>query len=226
MHAVPKLKSKLTSASFSSKSMMTVSKCNSTQLEIYMQYRISISSFHDIFVGVGICYKDLRDVAGEWNSTSKRENGSSHGFRGEALAATRTLSSMTITSKTGDCRSTYLKSFLKNEDNAGDDCSEITLSSTAIARSGTKVKVWHLFEGLPARRKAMRPNTEMIRVKEFVQRMSILYHDVDWLLIDERTGKTIMKLEVRPSVSARFSVFHGQQIQHKMKVTLPLHFLF
>jgi DNA mismatch repair ATPase MutL len=125
---------------------------------------------------------------------------------------------MTVTSKTRDCRSTYVKSFLKNEDNSGDCCSEINLSSTAIARSGTKVKVWHLFEGLPARRKAMRPNTEMIRVKDFVQRMSILYHDVDWLLVDERTGKTIMKLEVRPSVSARFSVFHGQQIQHKMKV--------
>lgn len=128
------------------------------------------------------------------------------------------LSSMTVTSKTGDCRSTYVKSFLTNEDNAEESYSEINLSSTAIARSGTKVKVWHLFEGLPARRKAMRPNTEMIRLKEFVQRMSILYHDVDWLLVDERTGSIIMKLEVRPSVSARFSVFHGQQIQQKMKV--------
>lgn len=171
-----------------------------------------------IFVGVGICYKDLRDVAGEWNSTSKHENGSSHGFRGEALAATRILSSMTVTSKTGDCRSTYVKSFIKNEDNAGELCSEVNLSSSVIARSGTRVKVWHLFEGLPARRKAMRPNTEMIRVKEFVQRLSILYHDVDWLLVDERTGKIIMKLDVRPSVSARFSVFHGLQIQQKMKV--------
>lgn len=111
-----------------------------------------------------------------------------------------------------------MKSFLKNEGNATESSCEICLSSSAIVQSGTKVKVWHLFEGLPARRKAMKPNTEMIRVKEFVQRMSILYHDVDWLLVDERVGKILMKLEPRPSVSARFSVFHGQQIQHKMKV--------
>ena len=153
----------------------------------------------------------MRDKSGEWNATSKYENGLSHGFRGEALAATRMLSSMTLTSKTVDCRSTYVKSF---------EHDKLTLkaATTGIIGSGTIVSVMQLFDRLPARRKSMRPNVELLRVKEFVQRMSILYHDVAWVLIDDSTGKIVMKLKPQASVSARFSAFHGQQIQLKMKV--------
>lgn len=181
------------------------------------------SDFVNVFdasfcLGVGICYIDLRDKAGEWNSTSKSENGSSHGFRGEALAGTRILSSMTVTSKIADCRSTYVKSFGQQGGYAEQDHCTLKLSSSPIAHSGTIVKVSQLFSGLPARRKSIRPNVEMLRVKEFIQKMSILYHDVGWLLIDNCTDKIILKLELQPSVSARFSVFHGQEIQCRMKV--------
>lgn len=157
----------------------------------------------------------MRDKSGEWNATSKYESGVSHGFRGEALAAIRMLSCMTLTSKTAECRTTYVKSFEMGKSN-------LRAASSGIIGSGTKVSVMQLFDRLPARRKAMRPNTELLRVKEFVQRMSILYHDVGWLLIDDSTGKIVMRLKPQASVSARFSAFHGQQVQIKMKVLLAL----
>lgn len=158
-----------------------------------------------------MCYSDLRDKVGEWNSTSKTEDDYSHGFRGEALAAIRELSFMSITSKTGDSRSTYIKSF--NTDNC-----TIKLSLSTVLQSGSSVKVQQLFSQLPARRKAMKPSTEMLRVKEFMQRMSILNHDVIWLLRDDFSGKTVLKLLPQLSVSARFTEFHGHQVRSLMKV--------
>ena len=158
-----------------------------------------------------MCYSDLRDKVGEWNTTSKSQAGYSHGFRGEALAAIRELSVMSITTKAADSPSTYMKSF--DEDNC-----TIQLSSSTVLQSGSSVKVQQLFSQLPARRKAMKPSTEMLRVKEFIQRMSILNHDVTWLLRDEFTGKTLLKLLPQLSVSARFTEFHGNQVRSLMKV--------
>ena len=100
------------------------------------------------------------------------------------------------------------------------DCSVLMKASIPIANSGTRVRVRQLFEKLPARRKALRGNLEIFKVKEFIQRMSILYHDVSWLLVDAHSAKTIIKLESLPSVSARFMHFHGQQGLHKMKVRM------
>lgn len=159
----------------------------------------------------------MRDKTGEWNATSKFENGISHGFRGEALAATRVLSSMTVISKTAESGSTYKKSF-DQQGNQEFDKRTFGLSRSSIIGCGTRVTAHQLFHRLPARRKSMRSSIELLRVKEFVQRMSILYHDVGWVLIDDSMGRVIMKLKPQVSVSARFAAFHGQQIQSKMKV--------
>lgn len=172
-----------------------------------------------MILGVGIDYTDLRDKVGEWNSTSKHEKGLSHGFRGEALAAARVLSTMTLTSKTEDCDRTYTKLFreLGNCDEKI-HCNMTTASNSLILHSGTQVTIWQLFDRLPARRKSIQPHVEILRIKEFVQRMSMLYHDVGWLLINATTKKVLMKLVPEASVCARFSSFHGQEIQNKMKV--------
>ena len=160
----------------------------------------------------------MRDKTGQWNSTSKHENGVSHGFRGEALAAIRMLSNLTVSSKAANCSSTYMKTFEERGTDICNDCSVLAKSSIHIANSGTRVRVRHLFENLPARRKALRRNLEIFKVKEFIQRMSILYHDVSWLLVDANSKKTVTKLQSQLSVSARFMHFHGQQVLHKMQV--------
>ena len=167
--------------------------------------------------GSGICPTDLRDKTGEWNVTSKHESGISHGFKGEALAAIRVLSSMTVTSKVSECPSTYVKSFNHHDHYELDECS-FELSRSHIVGSGTRVAVWQLFKRLPARKLSMRPNSELMKIKELVQRLSIIYHDIGWILVDDSTGRVIMNLKPQESVSARFSAFHGQHMQSRMKV--------
>ena len=130
------------------------------------------------------------------------------------------LSSLTVTSKATNCSSTYVKTFEEQGPDMDQDCSILMKSSTPIVNSGTRVRVRQLFENLPARRKALRRNLEVFKVKEFIQRMSILYHDVSWLLVDENSAKTIIKLQSQPSVSARFMHYHGRQGLHKMKVRM------
>lgn len=127
---------------------------------------------------------------------------------------------MTVSSKAANCSSTYVKTFEERGTDMYRDCSVLMKASIPIANSGTRVRVRQLFEKLPARRKALRGNLEIFKVKEFIQRMSILYHDVSWLLVDAHSAKTIIKLESLPSVSARFMHFHGQQGLHKMKVRM------
>lgn len=154
--------------------------------------------------------------------TSKLENSISHGFKGEALAAIRVLSSMAVTSKTSESCFTYIKSF-DHHDNYELDKRTFELSRSHIVGSGTRVAVWQLFKRLPARRMSMRSHIELTKIKDLVQRMSILYHDVGWILIDDSTGRVIMNLKPQESVSARFSAFHGQLIQSKMKVSEKIH---
>ena len=126
---------------------------------------------------------------------------------------------MTVVSKTAESSSSYKKSF-EQQGNQEFDKRSFGLSRLSIVGSGTRVAAQQLFYRLPARRKSMRSSVELIRVKEFVQRMSILYHDVGWVLIDDSIGRVIMKLKPQVSVCARFAAFHGQQIQSRMKVTL------
>lgn len=159
----------------------------------------------------------MRDKTGEWNSTSKYEENLLHGFRGEALAAIRALSIMTVISKTRDCKLTYAKSF-RYDHETGQDYSCLKSSSSSLTTSGTKISVSELFERIPFRRKSVRTNIEVLRVKEFIQRISVLYHEVGWLLIEGATEKVIIKLAPQESVSARFAAFHGQTSQYKMKV--------
>lgn len=175
--------------------------------------------------GAGICPTDLRDKTGEWNVTSKYESGISHGFKGEALAATRVLSSMTVTSKISECSLTYVKSFNHHDHYELDKCT-FELSRSHIVDSGTRVAVWQLFKRLPARKMSMRPNSELIKIKEIVQRLSIIYHDVGWILVDDSIGRVIMNLKPQESVSARFSAFHGQHMQSRMKVVMKISFCF
>jgi DNA mismatch repair ATPase MutL len=130
------------------------------------------------------------------------------------------LSSLTISSKAANCSSTYVKTFEESGTDMDQDFSNLMKSTIPIVNSGTRVRVKQLFENLPARRKALRRNLEIFKVKEFIQRMSILYHDVLWLLVDANSAKTIIKLHTQPSVSARFMHYHGQQGLHKMKVRM------
>jgi DNA mismatch repair ATPase MutL len=125
---------------------------------------------------------------------------------------------MTVTSKTKDCESTYTKSF-RHDHGTEQDYSSLKCSISSLTTSGTKISVCELFERMPFRRKAVRTNIEVLRVKEFIQRISVLYHEVGWLLIDGSTEKVIIKLAPQESVSARFAAFHGETSQWKMKVS-------
>lgn len=124
---------------------------------------------------------------------------------------------MTVTSKTKDCKSTYTKSF-RYDHSTEQDYSSLKSSNSSLTMSGTKISVCELFERMPFRRKFIRTNIEVLRVKEFIQRISVLYHEVGWLLIEGSTKKVIIKLAPQESVSARFAAFHGETSQWKMKV--------
>lgn len=158
---------------------------------------------------------------GQWHETSKFIDTSSYGFKGEALAAISMIANVEITSKSRMLpRKTYAVNI--NQGNY------LSLPVCDRLSQGTTVKVTGIFESLPVRQISSRISIELNRIKEFVQKMSMLHHSISWLLVDSgmiSTGtlspirrRMLYQSSSQPSVASQFIRCHSRNLFQTLKV--------
>lgn len=96
-------------------------------------------------------------------------------------------------------------------------CQAPIQSSRIHRSSGTHVYVKNMFFNMPVRRKCLRPSYEMIKVKEFVTKMSILHHNVLWKVSDRSSRQFCCRLQHAESVMSRINDIYGSEITSKLK---------
>ena len=128
---------------------------------------------------------------------------------GEALGSLSIISKMEIMSKIKYTEITYLKDFSTNK--------IYKISSPVIQNCGTIVNLCDLFYNIPVRRKSLRPQIEIIKIKEFLQKISMIHHDISFKLVDVSNDKIIWEQPSDLSVASRFSTYHGISILKNTK---------
>jgi len=98
---------------------------------------------------------------------------------------------------------------------------EISVSADRDSH-GTTIFVQDLFYNLPVRRKASKGNNELLKVREFVQRMSILHYGISWVCVDTSCNRILFKCYPNSSVSSRLGSLYSTTIVRSMKVTCRL----
>jgi DNA mismatch repair protein MLH3 len=147
---------------------------------------------------------------GKWNYTSKGAKfgaSDSFGFRGEAIAAISSISTFGVTSK-------------KNSACVSSGAAPIYFANGIQGVSGTIVRAGNIFGNMVVRQSAMRAPKELSRIKEFLQKMSLLHHCVSLSLrqvISTRGDmKTVLEQPAQESVSSMFRQMHGSDVVSKM----------
>lgn len=95
---------------------------------------------------------------------------------------------------------------------------EKTADNQNTAKYGTSIAVYNLFHNLSVRAKAMRADVEMAYVKDFMRRMSVLHHSINWLLVDKSKDRIIFHAPSHSSVAKRFISLHGLDVFLRMTV--------
>ena len=95
---------------------------------------------------------------------------------------------------------------------------EKTADNQNTAKHGTSIAVYNLFHNLSVRAKAMRADVEMAYVKDFMRRMSVLHHSINWLLVDKSKDRKIFHAPSHSSVAKRFISLHGLEVFLRMTV--------
>lgn len=107
----------------------------------------------------------------------------SHGFRGEALAAIASVASLTITSRPADQAHAHQLSNRSGQWQQG----------PAAGGLGTTIEVEHLFHAVPARRRFLKtPATELQHCKEAFVRQALIRPAIGWQLSHQ--GRVLLKL--------------------------------
>lgn len=88
------------------------------------------------------------------------------------------------------------------------------------AKHGTSIAVYNLFHNLSVRAKAMRADVEIGCIKDFMRRMSVLHHSINWLLVDKSKDRVIFRAPSHSSVAKRFISLHGLDIFLRMTVCI------
>ena len=143
-------------------------------------------------------------------------------MKGEALAALRSISeSLEITTRQINCSYHMKKKFKYISENHQEEISMSKCIDDKI-QFGTKVIVSNLFFNLSVRRKSIKTELEINLIKDFIVKMSILHHHIEWLLVEEqdRRKKVICELPSESSVSNRFTSLHGITLRQQMEVSL------
>jgi DNA mismatch repair protein MutL len=138
--------------------------------------------------GTGIAAEDLplavaRHATSKIRSLDDLMQVSSHGFRGEALAAISSVASVSITSRTADAAHA---SCLSNS-------SGTWQISPAAGGLGTTIEVGQLFFSVPARRRFLKTAaTELHHCKEAFVRQAMIRPQMGWQLTHQ--GRVLLKL--------------------------------
>ena len=112
----------------------------------------------------------------------------------------------------------YNYRFSFNNSNPEEVKIEKIMDDQNTAKCGTSIAVYNLFHNLSVRAKAMRADVEMGCVKDFMRRMSVLHHSINWMLVDKSKDKVIFRAASLSSVAKRFISLHGLDIFLRMTV--------
>ncbi|MDR3435591.1 DNA mismatch repair endonuclease MutL [Telmatospirillum sp.] len=138
--------------------------------------------------GAGMTAVEL-DLAVERHATSKLpDDDLSHiqhlGFRGEALPSIGSVSRLRLTSRTRDAESAWTLLVEGGQKGAAEP---------AAHPLGTRIEVRDLFFATPARLKFLKhPRTEMIHVREVLERLAMAHPRVSFALVAD--GRQVLKL--------------------------------
>ena len=132
--------------------------------------------------------------------------------KGEALAALIELSSsVVVTTKCRGNSETFMKKI-----NAED---ESVCNTIDRGLHGTTLLVENLFYNLPVRRKSTKPASEISKIRECIHRLSVLHHNVRWLLYDTNNHKELLKFNREDSVLCRIESLYGPWISTALRVS-------
>ena len=139
-----------------------------------------------------------------------------YGFRGEALAAIATLGDLEIVSKTKDSPVRSLTSFRHSKSmNILSD----TMTRPLDHRNGTTVVAKNMFQNCIVRRKSTNKLHELMKIKEYINQMSILHHQIAWTLYNSSNGQQLIHIPPHISVASRFCHLYGaDQMSTMVKV--------
>ena len=151
-------------------------------------------------------------------SANDHSEGPKYGGRGESLFSLSSLAHLTIVSRHQSSEFTYEKS------TAMDDESAHTFSMRAIGRAqqGTIVVVKSLFVNLPVRRRAIRIDQELVRLKELMRTLSVAHHTVNFNLYPLHKGKALLELPTQSTLLDRLSQLHNQDVTKHFVVSIHL----
>ena len=150
--------------------------------------------------GEGIKYEDLplcvaRHATSKIKNISDLNKCNTHGFRGEALAAISSVSSLKIITRI-------------NKDDKGHTLEKIDENwkcSPSPAKKGTTVIVEELFHRIPARKKFLKSiATELTYSKNSFLKTSMIHNEINWHFFSN--GKELIKMPAQ-KISERFANF-------------------
>lgn len=174
---------------------------------------------------------------GEWNVTSvSTEEGHRLPSSDDGLASLRSLATVEIASRAagedvvGVKRMDYLAGSSARYDV---DCRDLLpqawadlAAPLASSQHGTVLRVSDVFGSLPVRRKSIRPEKELTRVKDVVRGLSVLHHTISWNILvgplvppEGAAGqKRVFSLPAVASVVKRVLQVHGPECAQAMLV--------
>ncbi|VDI36522.1 DNA mismatch repair protein MLH3 [Mytilus galloprovincialis] len=159
--------------------------------------------------GKGIRQDDLQ-VVGERYSTSKchevsdLENLHYYGYRGEALASLRDITSiLEINSRSQTSTHTFCKIFQQGR--------PLSISDSTVPRSsaGTTVTVHDLFYNLPVRKKCCNPALDLEKIRQKVESIALIKPSISLSLRNDVSGHVVLQTHKTNNILNTFTYLFG-----------------
>ncbi|ESO82946.1 hypothetical protein LOTGIDRAFT_134355, partial [Lottia gigantea] len=167
--------------------------------------------------GTGISQDDLK-LIGERYSTSKcqkladLDNLEYFGFRGEALASLRDISTaLEIHSRSRQSSMTYCKLFNHGK--------PVAVADSKYPRPcpGTTITVHNLFYNLPVRQKNIFPTLELERTRYRIEGISLINPSISFSLRNDATGHILLQTQKSNSILTAFMYLFGGNLSKHLK---------
>lgn len=179
--------------------------------------------FQVIDNGRGITHEDM-SVIGERYATSKcrdvtdLENISYYGYRGEALASIKEISSvLEICSRARGSKVTYSKIFHHGKEKGISEDSKLRPSG------GTTVMAHNVFYNMPVRRKMLCCPLVYEQVYKRLQAISLIHPNISLTLRDDSTGAKSIQTHSSLSIAQTFGHLFGRELAESLREVSHIH---
>jgi DNA mismatch repair ATPase MutL len=163
--------------------------------------------------GHGISEQDLQTNICKWGYSSKGKDN-----KRQCLAALLTLvDSLEIVSKTCENPFVYSKRITLKQQN--DDSIPLSIDPSlqaVISHQGTIVIAYNIFATLPVRQRSIRWDHELALIKDWVMRMSLLHHSINWTVTELSQSRELCRINSTLSVVQSLIANFGSGITNKV----------